>query len=268
LSVAPPADLRALVTGASSGIGAAYARALRARGEKLILVARREDRLRQLAAELGGEQVAAVVPADLAAPGAAEQVMAAVGERGLAVDFLVNNAGVGHTGRFVEEPLDRIRSMIDLNVRALVELTRLALPPMLERGRGRLVNVVSTSAFQPVPFLNVYGATKAFVLSFTEALATELAGSGVRVQALCPGLTRSEFQEVAGTDKVRFNKTAAMEPERVVELSLRGLDSGRLRVVTGWQNRLLIAAQRFTPAALTRRVAAELFRPPAATPSR
>jgi uncharacterized protein len=256
-------DLRALVTGASSGIGAAYARALRARGEKLILVARREDRLRQLAAELGGEAAVAVIPADLSAPGSAERVMATVGERGLTVDFLVNNAGVGHTGPFVEEPLDRVRAMMDLNMRALVELTRLALPGMVARRQGRLVNVVSTSAFQPVPFLDVYGATKAFVLSFTEALATELTGSGVRVQALCPGLTKSEFQEVAGTDKVRFNKTSAMEPEQVVALSLRALETGRLRVVPGWRNRLLAAAQRFAPAALSRRVAAELFRPPA-----
>jgi len=256
-------DLRALITGASSGIGATYARALRARGEKLILVARREDRLRQMAAALGGDAAVAVVPADLSAPGAAERVMAAVEGLGLTVDFLVNNAGVGHTGPFVEEPLDRIRAMIDLNVRALVELSRLALPGMVARGRGRLVNVVSTSAFQPVPFLNVYGATKAFVLSFTEALATELKGTGVRVQALCPGLTKSEFHEVSGTDKVRFTRTAAMEPEQVVALSLRGLDAGHLRVVTGWQNRLLAAVQRFVPGSLSRRVAAELFRPPA-----
>jgi uncharacterized protein len=257
------ADLRALVTGASSGIGAAFARALRARGEKLILVARREERLRQLAADLGGDAVVAVVPADLAAPGAAERVMAAVDGLGLTVDFLVNNAGVGHTGRFVEEPPERIRAMIDLNVRAVVDLSRLVLPGMVARGRGRLINVVSTSAFQPVPFLNVYGASKAFVLSFTEALATELKGTGVRVQALCPGLTRSEFQEQAGTDKVRFNRTSAMEPEDVVAQSLRALDRGRLRVVTGWQNRLLAGVTRFSPLALSRWVAGELFRPSA-----
>jgi uncharacterized protein len=262
----PPAlDLRALVTGSSSGIGAAFARALRSRGEKLILVARREDRLRRLAAELGGEAVAAVVPMDLAEPGAAERVMGEVEARGLTVDFLVNNAGVGHTGAFIEEPLGRIRGMIDLDVRALVELSRLVLPGMVARGRGRLINVVSTASFQPVPFLNVYGACKVFVLSFTEALATELKGSGVQVQALCPGLTRSEFQEVAGTDQVRFNRTAAMEPERVVAISLRGLDRGRLRVVTGWQNRMMASLQRVAPSALSRWVAGELFRPAART---
>ena len=256
-----PPELRALVTGASSGIGAAFARALRSRGEKLILVARREDRLRQLASELGGDEAVAVVPADLAAPGAAERVMAAVEARGLAVDFLVNNAGVGHTGPLVDEPLDRIRAMLDLNVRAVVELTRLVLPAMAARGRGRLINVVSTSAFQPVPFLNVYGASKAFVLSFTEALATEVKGTGIRVQALCPGLTQSEFHQVAGTDKVRFTRTPAMDPEEVVAISLKALDRGRLRVVAGWQNRLLAGLTRFAPLALSRRIAGELFRP-------
>jgi uncharacterized protein len=254
-------DLRALVTGASSGIGTSFAKALRARGEKLILVARREDRLRELASQLGGEAAVAVVPCDLTAPGAAERLVAEVEGRGLAVDFLVNNAGVGHTGPFVSEPLARVRAMMDLNVRAVVELARLVLPGMIARGRGRLINVVSTSAFQPVPYLNVYGASKVFVLSFTEALATELKGTGIRVQALCPGLTRSEFHEVAGTDKVLFNRTSAMEPDRVVALSLRALDRGRLRVVTGWQNRLVVGIQRFAPQALSRWIAGELFRP-------
>jgi uncharacterized protein len=202
-----------------------------------------------------------VVACDLAASGAAERVILEVESHGLAVDFLVNNAGVGHTGTFVSEPLDRVRSMLDLNVRALVELTRLVLPGMVARGRGRLINVVSTAALQPVPYLNVYGATKAFVLSFTEALESELRGTGVRIQALCPGLTRSEFQEVAGTDKVRFNRTGIMEPEDVVAISLHALEKGRLRVIAGWQNRLLAGLQRFTPRSLSRRVAAEMFRP-------
>jgi uncharacterized protein len=254
-------DLRALVTGASSGIGEAFARALRARGEKLILAARREDRLRELAAQLGGDAAVAVVPCDLTAPGAAERLMAEVDARGLAVDLLVNNAGVGHTGAFVAEPLDRIRAMMDLNVRAVVELTRLALPGMIARGRGRLINVVSTSAFQPVPYLTVYGASKAFLLSFTEGLATELKDTAIRVQALCPGLTKSEFHGVAGTDKVLFARTSAMDADRVVALSLRALDRGRLRVITGWQNRLVVGMQRFAPQALSRWIAGELFRP-------
>lgn len=258
------AELRegwALVTGASSGIGAAFARALSRRGERLILVARRADRLASLAEELGGEGRALAIPLDLTGLDAGGRLEAAVGERGLLVDFLVNNAGLGDTGRFHERPLDRALEMVDLNSRVLVELTRRFLPPMLERRRGRIVNVVSTSAFQPVPFLTVYAASKAFALSFTEGLATELQGTGVGVQALCPGLTATEFQERAHTDRVRFNSTPAMTPEAVVEESLRALDSGRLIVVTGLRNRITLAAQAFAPRSLVRRVAADLFRP-------
>jgi uncharacterized protein len=152
--------------------------------------------------------------------------------------------------------------MIDVNVRAVVELTHVFLPGMKGRGRGRIVNVASNAAFQPVPFLTVYAATKAFVLSFTEGLAEEMRGSGVRVQALCPGLTRTEFLDVAGTHQgLRVTRTPMLTAEEVVEASLQGLDRGRLRVVTGWTNRLAVFAQRFVPASLPRRVAAELYRP-------
>jgi short-subunit dehydrogenase len=256
----------ALVTGASSGIGAAFARALARRGERLILVARRADRLASLVEDLGGEERAVAIPLDLAERDAGARLEAAVGERGLLVDLLVNNAGLGDTGRFHERPLGRALEMVDVNSRVLVELTRRFLPPMLERRRGRIVNVVSTSAFQPVPFLTVYAASKAFALSFTEGLATELQGTGVRVQALCPGLTATEFQERAHTDQVPFNRTKAMTPEAVVEESLRALDRGQLTVVTGLGNRLSLAAQAFAPRWLVRRVAADLFRP--ATPAK
>lgn len=254
-------DLRALVTGASSGIGEAFARALAARGERLVLVARRADRLAKLVGQLGGEGAAAAIPMDLSEPGAAERVKREVARRGMAVDLLVNNAGVGHTGVFHEEPPERIRGMIDLNSRAVAALTRAFLPDMVERGRGRIVNVVSTSAFQPVPYLAIYAASKAFTLSFTEALALELKGTGVRVQALCPGLTATEFQHLAGTDKVLFNRTAAMTPAAVVAASLLALERGRLVVVPGWQNRVTIWLQGFVPRALVRRVAAQLFHP-------
>jgi short-subunit dehydrogenase len=178
------------------------------------------------------------------------------------VDLLVNNAGVGDTGRFSEEKLDRALQMIDLNVRAVVELTRRFLPAMVARQAGRIVNVASTAAFQPVPFLNVYAATKAFVLSFTESLATELEGTGVRVQALCPGLTATEFQEVAGTDKVAFNRSPAMTAEQVAAASLAALDRGRMTVVPGLRNRFLIGLQRFVPRGVVRSIAAAMFRPP------
>lgn len=255
-------QLRALVTGASSGIGATYAHALRARGERLILVARRADRLAQLAEELGGDEWAVAFPLDLMDAGAAVQLQERVAAGGFAVDLLVNNAGLGHTAPFDEQPSEVVRAMVDLNVRAVVDLTHVFLPAMKERGRGRIVNVASNAAFQPVPFLTVYAATKAFVLSFTEGLAEELRGSGIQLQALCPGLTQTEFLELAGTHQgLRVTRTPMLTAEEVVEASLQGLDRGRLRVVTGWTNRLAVFAQRFVPASVPRRVAAELHRP-------
>jgi len=256
-----PASPCALVTGASSGIGAAFARALHRRGERLILVARRVDRLEALAAELGGRHE--VIAADLAAPDAAGRLLEAVESRGLVVDLLVNNAGLGHTKAFADEPIEAVRSMIDLNVRALTELTHAFLPGMRSRGRGRIVNVASNAAFQPVPYLTVYAATKAYVLSFTEGLAEELRGSGVKVQALCPGVTATEFLEVAGTHRgLLVNRLPMMTAEQVVGASLDGLDRERLRVVVGLPNRLLgFVTQRLAPHGLSRRVAARLYRP-------
>jgi hypothetical protein len=255
------AEPRAVVTGASSGIGQAYARALARRGFRVVLVARRVDRLLALAQELGGPEKADVIPLDLARHDAPAALEAELARRGLAVDILVNNAGVGLTGPFHTLPLDRLLAMVDLNARAVVELTRRFLPGMIERKHGAVVNVASTSAFQPVPFLAVYAASKAFVLSFTEALATELHGTGVAVQALCPGLTESEFHQVSGTDRVLFTRTPAMRPGDVAERSLRALDKGRLRVIPGWRDRLVIAVQSVFPRAVVRRVAGELFRP-------
>jgi short-subunit dehydrogenase len=255
------AEPRAVVTGASSGIGQAYARALARGGFRVVLVARRVDRLLALAQELGGPEKADVIPLDLARHDAPAALEAELARRGLTVDILVNNAGVGLTGPFHTLPLDRLLAMVDLNSRAVVELTRRFLPGMIERKHGAVVNVASTSAFQPVPFLAVYAASKTFVLSFTEALATELRGTGVVVQALCPGLTESEFHHVAGTDRVLFTRTPAMRPEEVAERSLRALDKGRLRVIPGWRDRLMLRAQSLFPDAVVRRVAGELFRP-------
>jgi short-subunit dehydrogenase len=250
---------RALVTGASSGIGEAYARRLRALGCPLILVARREERLRALAAELGGE--VQVVPADLASEGGPQSVYDEVVARGLDVEVLVNNAGIGHTGPFRQEPLAAAEGILQLNARAAMVLTRLFLPAMVEKRRGWVVNVVSTSAFQPVPYLAVYGASKAFLLSLTEALATELRGTGVVVQALCPGLTATEFQGVAGTDRVLFNRTGSMTPAAVAAASIRALERGRLRVVPGLSNRLVATLVPFIPGWLVRRIVARLFQP-------
>jgi short-subunit dehydrogenase len=258
----PPGDIRALVTGASSGIGEAFARALRARGHRLVLVARRLDRLTRLAAELGGEDAALPVALDLAREDAAAVLERTLAARGLGVGLLVNNAGVGLRGRVHEQPPERLRAMIDVDVRAVVDLTRALVPPMVARGEGAVVNVVSMSAFQPVPFLAVYAASKAFVLSFTESLATELEGTGVVVQALCPGNIPTEFQSVAGTAGTPFDRTKATTPAEVVEASLRGLERRRLIVIPSARDEMTVAAQRLVPRSWVRRAAADLFRPP------
>jgi short-subunit dehydrogenase len=183
--------------------------------------------------------------------------------RGIAVDCLVNCAGLGHTAPFESQRPEAIAAMIDVNVRALVELTRAFLPGMKRRGRGRIVNVASNAAFQPVPYLTVYAATKSFALSFSEGLAEELRGSGVRVQALCPGITATEFLDVAETHRgLLVTRMPMMTAEQVVRASLDGLDRGKVRVVAGWPNRVLgFVVQRLAPRALARRVAGELYRP-------
>lgn len=255
----------ALVTGASSGIGAAFARALGREGRRLVLVARREDRLHALADGIGSPRVD-VLPLDLARSDAVGRLEAELRARGLEVDLLVNNAGVGHGGRFLDAPLERSLGIIDLNVRSVVELTARLVPPMVARGRGGVINVVSMSAFQPVPYLAVYAASKAFLLSFTEALGLELAGTGVRVQALCPGNVPTEFQATAGTAGTLFDRTSRTTPDEVVADSLAALARGTERVIPGWQNRMVVAAQALAPRGLVRRVAGELFRPRATGP--
>ncbi len=226
-----------------------------------MLVARRGDLLAGLARELGGD--ALPITLDLARPGAEEELGAALSAAGIEVDLLVNNAGVGHTGHFREQPPERLLGMIDLNVRSVVALTRRFLPAMVERRQGAIVNVVSLSAFQPVPFLATYAATKAFLLSFTEALALELEGTGVKVQALCPGNIPTGFQQVAGTQNVAFTRTPAMSAADVAAVSLRALEGGRTVVIPGTRDRVMVALQRFAPRPLVLRVAASLFRAPA-----
>jgi hypothetical protein len=254
-------DERALVTGASSGIGLAFAHALARRGRALVVVARRAERLERLRSELGGDARVLSLPADLERPGAAARLGEEIARRGITVDLLVNNAGIGTTGRFVDERLATTEAILGLNVRAAAELLRAFLPGMVRLGRGAVINVCSMSAFQPVPFLATYAASKAFLLSLSESVAEELRGTGVTVQALCPGLVRTEFQARAGTDRVRFNRTKAMSPELVAESSLRALSTGRLVVIPGWRDRLMVQLQRLAPRALVRRAAAGLFHP-------
>ena len=244
-----------LITGASAGLGAEFARQCAARGEALLLVARRRDRLEALKSEIGGD--VHLIAADLAEAGAAESLMAQVAAEGLAVATLINNAGFGGGGAFAGQPLDRQREMIDLNVRTLTLLCHLALGPMIERGKGAILNVASTAAFQPGPGSAVYFATKAYVLSFTEALHQELKGSGIKVSALCPGPTATEFGEVAGYKGPalkRFKGDAA----GVVKAGLDGLDRNRAIVIPGFANKAGAQASRWLPRSTVRRIIASV----------
>ncbi|MFO0562594.1 MAG: SDR family oxidoreductase [Polyangiales bacterium] len=244
-----------LVTGASMGIGERFARALAARGARLILVARSRDKLEALARDLG--QGAEVIVEDLAQPGAAAHVLAAVQARGLTVDVLINNAGFGKYGPFEQQPIDELRSMIDLNVRSLVEMTH-AFLPLLERNRGGVIQVASTAAFQPVAFMSVYAASKAFVLSFSEALWAEYAPRGVRVLALCPGATETPFFARAG-EEAAFGAKAS--PDAVVRLGLEAFAAGRSTVVHGVANRLTSALPRLFPRSWVLKITARMMQP-------
>ena len=244
-----------LITGASAGLGAEFARQCAARGDELVLVARRRDRLEALAAELGGRTH--VITADLSRADAAQAVMGQIEAAGLRVSTLINNAGFGGGGRFAEQALERQREMIDLNVRALVELTHLAVGPMLASGGGAILNVASTAAFQPGPGSAVYFATKAFVLSFTEAVHEELKHRGIKVSALCPGATATEFGVVAGykgRQLERFNADAGA----VVAAGLKGLERNRAIVVPGLGNKAGTQISRLLPRAAVRRLIARL----------
>ena len=243
----------ALVTGSSDGIGREMARQLSAAGARVLLVARRESALREVADGLPDE--AAVFAADLQLPGAAAALADRVEAAGETVDVLVNNAGFGESGPFLEHA-GRATAMIDLNCRALTELTARFLPSMVARSRGGVLNVASLGAFMPVPRLAVYAATKAFVRSFTEALAWEVRGTGVHVTNLCPGPVRTGFGDRAGMDEAFFK--GAVPVERVAREALEGLAGGQRRVVPGALTKLQVLATRLAPTgpglALTERV--------------
>ncbi len=259
------AQKTALVTGASSGIGEAFARALAARGAHLVLVARSAAKLEKLAAELAARHGvrATAVPADLARPGAGAALASEIARRGLTIDVLVNNAGFATYGRFEELPPAREAEEVQLNVAAVVDLCHAFYPGMVSRGAGAIVNVASTGAFAPVPRMAVYGATKAFVLSFSEALWYEGRDHGVSVLALCPGATETNFFEVAGNQGM-FGRRH--RPEVVVDRALRALARGRSSVVPGLGNALLIQSMRLSPRDMVTRVAASMTRPRDAAP--
>jgi len=249
-----------LITGASSGIGEAFARKLAARGHNLLLVARTEEKLVMLCSELGRSQSirAQYVAMDLAEPDAPARLFEETQQRDLQIDFLINNAGFGSMGDFAKLDLERELNMIDLNIGGLVELTHRFLQPMRERRSGSIINVASTAGFQAVPFMATYAATKAFVLSFSEALWEENREFGVTVMALCPGATDTNFFEAARGRKPPAR--ISQSPEDVVDTAMRGLEHHRPSVISGLSNLLMIEAERITPRSLVLRVAGRMMR--------
>jgi short-subunit dehydrogenase len=256
MTTAPP-SYTTLVTGASSGIGEQFALQLGLRGHNLVLTARSEDRLHALARKLRAEHPGidvAVIAADLAEPGSAAALTGELADRGLRVDMLINNAGFGSHNPVAEEDPENLVREIQLNCSSLVDLTARLLPPMLERDRGGILNVASTAAFQPLATMAVYGATKAFVLSFTEALWAETRTSGVRVMALCPGATETEFFRVAGNKE--FMTRGRQSADDVAEFGLGAFfGGGAPSVVPGVKNKLAATGYRFLPRAAMARFA-------------
>jgi uncharacterized protein len=252
----------ALITGASSGLGEEFARQLARENYDLVLTARREDRLKAVAAEalkLGSSKVE-VIAADLGQPDAATKLHRQVSDRGIEVECLINNAGFGTHGIFHKLPLEREVEQINLNVTSLVSMTRLFLEGMVARRRGTIINVASTAAFQPVPYMATYGASKSFVLDFSEAVAYEVKSSGVTVMALCPGPTRTEFQDVAGVNETGVPSFAYMDAKTVVAQALASAKRGKSVRINGIMNQLMAQSTRITPRARVARIAGGMFK--------
>jgi short-subunit dehydrogenase len=251
----------ALVTGASSGIGEAFARELAARRHDLVLVARRADRLEEEASRLAAAHGVAVevLAADLASPDGIAVTAERLSDASRPVDLLVNNAGIGTVGSFWELPVDAELAMIHLNVLALVQLTHAALGPMVERNTGGVINVSSLGAYQPVPFNATYGATKAFVSSFTNAVREELRGTNVRLMVVAPGFTRTEFQETSFEPRA-LPEFVWQSADEVASTAMRAYDRGRTVCITGAMNVVAAAASSVMPAVVMRRVSGAVTR--------
>jgi short-subunit dehydrogenase len=245
-----------LITGASSGIGLELARCFAGDGSRLILVARNAPALEELAGQLRRDfkVEATVLTADLSQPETPGNIFSELKGSGIVVDVLVNNAGFGAHGRFSELPLQRQLEMIRVNVAALTELTGRFLPGMVERRHGGVLNIASVAGFVPGPGMAVYYASKAFVLSFTEALAGELVGTGVKVMALCPGPTKTNFFKIAHVNDAQLVRVADMTAKAVAVQGHRAFRGGCVVMVSGWRNRLLVLLVRMLPRALIREV--------------
>jgi short-subunit dehydrogenase len=252
----------ALITGASAGLGAEYAKLFAADKHDLVLIARRRDRLEALGREL--EQAHGikthVIAADLGAADGVARIVDEVKRLGVEIDFLVNNAGFGTSGAFVELDGARELEMVQVNVTSLVALTRALVPQMIARGRGRILNIGSTAGFQPGPYMAVYYASKAFVNTFTEALWYELRGTGVTATVSCPGATATEFSGVAGTDRSRLFRVGVAPASAVAHQGYRAMMAGKPMGVHGLKNRFAVQLLRVSPRAAVRALAASLNR--------
>ncbi len=249
-----------LITGASTGIGKALAHISAENGRDLVLLARSPDKLETLGKTLHDEHGVSVeiVVQDLATGNAVETTRRKLEERGLEIGTLVNNAGFGNLAAFHETDLDMQLSMLRLNIEAVTELTHRLLPPMIARGRGQILNVASTAALQPGPFMAVYYATKAYVLSFSEAITEELRGTGVTVTALCPGPTRTEFQARANMGGSRLARFGLQDARPVAAIGYRAMERGQAVAIPGLLNRLLALTVRVSPRAAVRRIVRHL----------
>jgi hypothetical protein len=252
----------ALVTGAGGGIGRELAVLLARDGYDLVVVARGREALETLAGELRGlGRTVAVLPADLARPGAAQALFDEVMRLGLVIDVLVNNAGIGTHGAFHDIATDKDLELLELNVVSLAVLTKLFVREMVARKRGRVLNVASLAAFQPGPYMAAYCASKAFVLSLSEAVASELAGTGVTVSALCPGPVPTGFQQRAGNQRTRLNRGPTMDARTVAAIGYRGLQRGQPVILPGLRTKLLAFATRLGPRRVVTSIAKLLMRP-------
>ena len=251
----------ALITGASAGIGTALARELAAGGTNLVLTARRRDRLVGLATELAAKHNIRTLAcvADLAQPLGPQQIFSFTEEKNVTIDLLVNNAGFGAYGEFQKVELNRLVEMTQVNVTAVVHLTHLYLPGMVARRGGDILILASTAAFQPVPYISTYAATKAFDLFFAEGLAEEVRQYGIHVCALCPGSTETEFFQVAG--QRNHTRRAPESPEKVARVGLEALAAGKSSVISGFTNWLGAETVRVVPRRVVARVTAGIFRP-------
>lgn len=250
----------ALITGASSGIGEAFARNLAARGANLILTARSEDKLQKLAKELSDKHGIGVhvLPGDLSMAATPQDIYDKVMKKGLSVDLLINNAGFGKLGHFLAEKKETYQEMINLNIGSLVGLTHLFIPEMLKKKDGGVINVASTAAFQPLPYIAAYSATKSFVLNFSEALWGEYNGQGLTILALCPGATSTNFFTVAKGDT---SKMSFETPEKVAEAGLNAFLKGKCYYVSGTGNYLNTFLSRLFPRKVAVKIAARMFKP-------